>query len=190
MITGNHPKNGFKASWTRLFFIFAILDAFSKFHSTFGALHFEKSSNMAKNEEKPCLTCLQPISPWHWRYPKPGFRVLISLLILLFAFKKNISLLCYKICLALAFFFVKRISKCFEISSHDIIIIIEINCGTKKYLKQNPWKLKQPQIYWNIVVNYLLHNYIWKGKCGLWWVNIFFHNESLISRNFVFTKWK
>ena len=35
-----------------------------------------KSSNMAKNEEKPCSTCLQqPISTWNCGYPKPGFCV-------------------------------------------------------------------------------------------------------------------
>ena len=46
----------FKANSTRFFGIF---DDFSKFHSTFSTLHFEKSSNsygknLAKNEEKPC----------------------------------------------------------------------------------------------------------------------------------------
>ena len=34
------------------------------FSNVFGVLHFEKSLNMpnilAKNEEKPCLTCLKP----------------------------------------------------------------------------------------------------------------------------------
>ena len=48
-----HPKNVlFKASWTRLFFIFGqifgLFDDSSKFRSAFSALHFEKSSNMAK----------------------------------------------------------------------------------------------------------------------------------------------
>ena len=41
--------------------------------------NFEKSSNMAKiwqkNEEKPCSTCLKPISPWHFQNPKPRFWV-------------------------------------------------------------------------------------------------------------------
>ena len=36
---------------------FAIYNDISKFHSTFSVLHFEKSSNLAKNEEKPCSTC-------------------------------------------------------------------------------------------------------------------------------------
>ena len=40
----------FKASWTRLFFIFCqifgIFNDYSKFLSTFGVLHFEKSSNV------------------------------------------------------------------------------------------------------------------------------------------------
>ena len=31
----------------------AIFDDFQKFHDTIGALHFEKSSNMAKDEEPP-----------------------------------------------------------------------------------------------------------------------------------------
>ena len=53
------PKNGFKKQvGTRFFFIFcqifAIFDDFSKFRRTFGMLHFEKSSNMAKNEENSC----------------------------------------------------------------------------------------------------------------------------------------
>ena len=30
---------------------------------------------MANLEEKPCLTCLQPISPRYYGYSKPGFRV-------------------------------------------------------------------------------------------------------------------
>ena len=33
------------------------------FESSFGMHHFEKSSNKAKNEEKPCSMCLKPISP-------------------------------------------------------------------------------------------------------------------------------
>ena len=42
-----------------------IFGDFSKFHSIFGALHFEKSPTFAKNEEKPCSIC---------GYPKPrGF---------------------------------------------------------------------------------------------------------------------
>ena len=44
--------------------IVGIFEDFSKFHSK---LHFEKSTNMpktwAKNEEKPCSTCLKPNSP-------------------------------------------------------------------------------------------------------------------------------
>ena len=44
--------------------------------STFAvALHFEKSSNMAKNDEKPCSTCLKPISSLYSRYSKIRFRV-------------------------------------------------------------------------------------------------------------------
>ena len=35
----------------------------------------EDAKNLAKNEEKSSSTCLQPISPWYWTYPKPGFRV-------------------------------------------------------------------------------------------------------------------
>ena len=38
------------------------------------ALHFEEWSNMAKNEENPCSTWLQPIFPQYWcGYPKPWF---------------------------------------------------------------------------------------------------------------------
>ena len=40
---------------------------------------FEKSSNMpknlAKNEERPCSTCLKPISPRHFLNSKPMFWV-------------------------------------------------------------------------------------------------------------------
>ena len=32
------------------------------------------ASNLAKNEEKPCSTCVQPISPGYFKCPKPGFR--------------------------------------------------------------------------------------------------------------------
>ena len=41
----------------------------------FGMLHFEKSANLAKNEEMPCSTCRKPISPLHFENPKPRFRV-------------------------------------------------------------------------------------------------------------------
>ena len=84
--TRNQPKYGMNASWKMnragLFFItpriFDIFDEFLKFRSPFGgALHFEKSTNngksLAKNEAKPCSTSLQPISPWYYRYLKPGF---------------------------------------------------------------------------------------------------------------------
>ena len=38
-----------------------IFDDFSMFYSTFGVFHFEKCKNLAKNEEKPCSTCLKLI---------------------------------------------------------------------------------------------------------------------------------
>ena len=66
--TRNQPKYGFKEIMAFLKFLpnscqfFAIFDDFSKFSSTFGALQFEKSSNIAKNEEKPCSPTLQHIS--------------------------------------------------------------------------------------------------------------------------------
>ena len=65
--THNRPKNGIKASSTRLFFIFyqffAIFDDFSKWSSVPNVLsNFEKSWNMAKNEEKPYSTCGNQIS--------------------------------------------------------------------------------------------------------------------------------
>ena len=55
---------------------FGIFDNFSKFCSIFSALHVEKSSNMAKNEEKPCSTCLSTYfsTVFCWN-PKPGFWV-------------------------------------------------------------------------------------------------------------------
>ena len=59
------------SSWIRFFFIFlpklfSIFDDFSKNHSSFDMLHFGKFSNnmtknLAKNEEKPCSTCLKHI---------------------------------------------------------------------------------------------------------------------------------
>jgi len=59
--TWNQPKNGLKRQVEQdFFFIFAkffdIFDYFSKFRSTFGELHFEKSSKICqkitKNKEK------------------------------------------------------------------------------------------------------------------------------------------
>jgi hypothetical protein len=51
-----------------------IFDDFSKFLSALGMLHFEKSSNnaknLAKNEEKPRSSCLKPISSQHLQNPK------------------------------------------------------------------------------------------------------------------------
>ena len=32
--------------------------------------------NLAQNEEKPCSTCFQPISPLHFQNPKTVFRVI------------------------------------------------------------------------------------------------------------------
>ena len=49
---------------------FSFFDDFSKFHSAFGALHFENSSNMSKNEEKPFTTCVQPITQGHFQKPE------------------------------------------------------------------------------------------------------------------------
>ena len=54
---------------------------FFKFPSASSTLHFEKSSNMAKNEVKPCSNCLKPISTWHCGHPKPGFWVPIPPLV-------------------------------------------------------------------------------------------------------------
>jgi len=82
--TWNQPKSGLMSSRTRLFFIIfakfsAIFDDFSKFRSIFCYAPLWKiikyGKILAKNEEKPCSTCLQPISPWHDGYPKCKFRV-------------------------------------------------------------------------------------------------------------------
>ena len=63
--TQNQPKNGFKASWTRLFFIFgAYLMIFQS---------FEK--NGKKWRKKPCTTCLKPIFRLIPDYPKIQFWV-------------------------------------------------------------------------------------------------------------------
>ena len=40
---------------------FAIFDDFSKWSTLKALWNFEKSINLANNEEKPCSTCLQPI---------------------------------------------------------------------------------------------------------------------------------
>ena len=114
---------------------------------------------------------LKKILTWILRCSKKLKMLFLCFCYLLF---KIFFYFCCKICLALSSFFVQRIFQNILKSSHDIIVLLKSIAVQKKYLKQNPWKLKQPQIYWNIVVNYLLHNYIWKGKCGLWWVNIFF----------------
>ena len=56
------------ASWTRLFFIFGdILKC-----STSKAIKTRK--NLAKNEEKPCWACIQPISGFDFWSQKPDFR--------------------------------------------------------------------------------------------------------------------
>ena len=64
----NQPKSGFKASWTRLFFIFcqifAFFDDFSKFGTTYGALYIEESSNLAKNEETHISMALPKSNTW------------------------------------------------------------------------------------------------------------------------------
>ena len=61
-VLGTHDmrwRNGFKASWTRLFCNFCqVFGMFDEFCNAFSVLHFEKSSNrpknLQKNEEKPC----------------------------------------------------------------------------------------------------------------------------------------
>ena len=32
-------------------------------------------NHLARNEEKPCSTCLKPIALWHFQNPNPQFRV-------------------------------------------------------------------------------------------------------------------
>ena len=66
-------KQGFSSFFC---LIFAIFDDFSKFHSTFIALQFEKSSNMAKNEENLVRLAFNPfLHGTAGRYPKPRLRV-------------------------------------------------------------------------------------------------------------------
>ena len=54
--------------------IFGIFDDFSKFlqHLWHTSLYeiTKYAKNLAKNEEKPCSTCLKPISPWHFQNPE------------------------------------------------------------------------------------------------------------------------
>ena len=63
-------RNGLKESWTRLFSFFtkffAIFDDFSKWSMSKVLPNFEKKiikngKKLAKNEEKPCSTCMKPI---------------------------------------------------------------------------------------------------------------------------------
>ena len=71
-IIPNYPEEFYQQPDNRKFMPY--FDDFSKFRSTFGALHFEKSSKMAKNEEKACSTCVQPISRIDFWPQKPDFR--------------------------------------------------------------------------------------------------------------------
>ena len=68
--SGNQPKKWVEGgSRIRLFFIFLPHLWYStKCRSTFGSLHFEKSSNFAKNEEKPFSTQLA-FNPLYSRPP-------------------------------------------------------------------------------------------------------------------------
>ena len=74
--TWDQLKNGFKASWTRLFFIFYIIWLFFQsssepyMHST-----LKNHQIWQKNEENKSSTCLQPISLSYCGYLKPVFRV-------------------------------------------------------------------------------------------------------------------
>lgn len=87
--TWNQPKNGFMSGRTRRFFIILpnflpYFDDFSKFSSIFCYVPLWKIINygkiLAKNEENPCSTCLQPISPkCEFRVPIPP--LLVSLIL-------------------------------------------------------------------------------------------------------------
>ena len=83
--TRNWQKNRFKAiGWKNGF-----LQFLSNFHHTVwwffkGWQHLQPAplseivkyaKNLANNEEKPCSTCLKPISPSHFQNRKPEFRV-------------------------------------------------------------------------------------------------------------------
>ena len=102
LVTWNLPKNGFKTSWSRLFFIFLpnilpYLKIFWSFaappvHSTLYIIKYGKA--LTKNEEKPCYICLQPIPQWtrNWKIVSPRLLLLhdlktrINFLLLLFSF--------------------------------------------------------------------------------------------------------
>ena len=66
--TQNQPKNRFKASWTH-----GLNMAFLRCTPLWRIIKYAKS--LAKKEEKPCSTCLKPISQWHFQNPKPRFQV-------------------------------------------------------------------------------------------------------------------
>ena len=70
--TRNQSKNEFKAFFCQMWWVIS-------FRVPFGKIHFWKTikhaKKLAKNEEKPCSTCLKPISPRHFQNPKPRFQV-------------------------------------------------------------------------------------------------------------------
>ena len=73
----NQPKNGFlrqvEQGFSPFLPFFAIFDDFSKWGALKVLRNFEKSSNMAKNEEKPCSTHFLADDSGN---SKIGFRVL------------------------------------------------------------------------------------------------------------------
>ena len=76
--TRSLSKNGFKSSWTGVFFIFCqffgVFDDFSNFHSSYNLLHIEKSSNIPKKKKwRKDVRC----STTHFSLvrPKPTFWV-------------------------------------------------------------------------------------------------------------------
>jgi len=75
--TWNQPNNRFKVSWTRLFFIFCqlflpYLIIFQSFTAPSVRSTLKNQQTWQKRKENPCLTCVQPISPWYCEYPKSG----------------------------------------------------------------------------------------------------------------------
>ena len=82
--TRYHPKNGWNASWTRLFFIlctnFCHICWFFSLSEQLWCAPLWKiikyGKNLATNDEKPSSTCLKPISPWHYGLRVPATRVL------------------------------------------------------------------------------------------------------------------
>ena len=70
--TRNLPKMGLRKVKQGFYLFFGNFLTYLVIIQSGALRNFEKSSNMPKNEEKLCPTCLNPISPRHFQSPKPA----------------------------------------------------------------------------------------------------------------------